>query len=139
MPALELIAEHQPDIPVCLFMSSIPAATAAIAHRLLVKGKRYIPLMNSPFVPLVAVLWPVEKAKDFLLWSETCSRITRADDGNAGRWMRQTKQPFLVTLPSLVEHNDWVPSVKGGRQHVPGREKWRHALYLAENALDYNW
>ena len=31
--------------------------------------------------------------------------------------MRRTKQPFLVTVPSLVEHNDFVPSVKGGREH----------------------
>ena len=46
--------------------------------------------------------------------------MTRADDGNAGRFMRTTKQPFLVTVPSLVQHNDYVPSVKGGREHKPG-------------------
>ncbi len=118
-------------------MGNIPASTALLARRSLGK-KRYIPLLNAPFVPLVAVLWPVEKAKNFLFWSKE-AKISRADDGNAGRWMRQTRQPILVTVPSLVEHNDYVPSVKGGRDHKPGLEKWRRALFLAENALDYTW
>ena len=41
-------------------------------------------------------------------------RITRADDGNAARFMRYAPQQFMVSVPSLVEHNDFMPSVKGG-------------------------
>ena len=138
VPALELIAEHNPTVPICLFMGNMPASTAAVARRQW--GKRsYVPLLAAGFVPLVAVLWPVEVAKRFLLWSTGHRRVTRADDGNAARFMRETKQPFLVSVPSLVEHNDFVPSVKGGRDHKPGLEKWRRAMFLAENALDHKW
>ena len=49
------------------------------------------------------------------------------------------KQPFLCTIPSLVEHNDFTPSVKGGRQHAYGKESWRRALFLAQDGLDYEW
>jgi hypothetical protein len=99
---------------------------------------RYIPLGPASFVPLVAVLWPKEKAEEFLHWSHS-ARTTRADDGNASRWMIRTKQQIMVTIPSLVQHNDFVPSVKGGRDHKPGAESWRQALFLAQDALDYQW
>jgi hypothetical protein len=107
------------------------------------RNTRYVPLLNTTFVPLVACLWPVEVAQRFLEWTEdTTQKITRADDGNAGRFMRYGKQPFLVSVPSLVEHDDFVPSVKGGasrpRQYKPGRS-WRHAYLLAEDAALYEW
>jgi hypothetical protein len=109
----------------------------------MMRKERYIPLMSTTFVPLVCVLWPVEVAKRFLEWTEdTTRRITRADDGNAAKFMRYGPQPFMVSVPSLVEHNDFVPSVKGGstrpRKHKPGRS-WRHAYLLAEDAALYEW
>lgn len=102
------------------------------------KGRRYTPLLNASFVPLVSVLWPKRVAESFLFWSKN-HKVTRADDGNAARWMRATKQPVVVTVPSLVEHDDFTPSVKGGRQHTPGRESWRKALFLARDAAEYEW
>ena len=99
---------------------------------------RYIPLQTAQFVPLVACLWPVQKAREFLAWAPN-ARMTRADDGNVARWASRTKQSFVVTIPSIVEHNDFVPSVKGGREHKPGLETWRHALFLAEDAASYEW
>lgn len=136
--AVRRIAERHPSVPVCLFMGAAPASTAVQLSRGMMKGRLYQPLLNTSFVPLVACLWPKAAAESFLEWSRS-NRTTRADDGNAARWMRRTKQPFLVTIPSLVEHNDYVPSVKGGRDHKPGAESWRHALFLAEDAAHYDW
>lgn len=99
---------------------------------------RYLPLGPAPFVPLVAVLWPAQKAKLFLAWSER-GRMSKADDSNAARWMKAAKQPFMVTVPSLVQHDDGEPSVKGGRRHVPWQEGWRQALLVADDALAYDW
>lgn len=119
-------------------MGALPREAAVRARRALGR-KAYIPLGPASFVPLVAVLWPERKAREFLFWSRSARKITRADDGNAARWMKATKQAFLVAVPSLVQHNDFVPSVKGGRSHAPGKEAWRQALFLAEDALDYEW
>ena len=137
-PAVEKIAESHPDTPVCLFLGGAPASTAVLASRGMLKNRRYVPLLNTSFVPLVACLWPRKVAEAFLEWGRH-NKTTRADDGNAAKFMRRTKQPFLVTLPSLVEHNDYVPTVKGGRDHVYGKEAWRHALFLAEDGLSYDW
>lgn len=136
--AVEKIAEANPETPVCLFMGALPSPAARRARDAMKAGRRYVTINSGSFVPLVACLWPREKAVDFLNWSKT-GKTTRADDGNAARWMRQTREHFLVTVPSLVEHNDFVPSVKGGRDHTPGAESWRQALFLAEDALSYEW
>ena len=135
---VEAIAASHPEVPVCLFMGAMPASAAVRARRAWGK-KLYIPLGPAPFVPLVCVLWPRRKAEEFLFWSEPNPHITRADDGNAARWMKRSKQEFLVTVPSLVQHNDAELSVKGGRQHNPWAESWRQALFLADDALDYEW
>lgn len=137
--AVEQIAASNPDVPVCLWMSAIPAATAARARR--AWGKQvYVPLGPAPFVPLVAVLWPGWKARLFAEWAQTASGLTRADDGNVARWMRQTRQQFLVTVPSIVEHDDFCESVKGGH-HKPsgGRDRQRVAALLADDARDFPW
>jgi hypothetical protein len=136
--AVQQIAQRWPTTPVCLFMGALPAATASLARRAK-PDVRYVPLVASSFVPLVCTMWPASVARDFLAWSTTGRGITRADDGNAARWMRATKQQFMVTVPSIVQHDDGQPSVKGGRDHVPWAEKWRQALLLADDAASYDW
>jgi hypothetical protein len=134
--ALPHIAAANPTIPVCLWMSAIPANAAGRARR--AKG-RYIPLGPAAFVPLVCVLWPLNRALEFAQWAEATPRLTRADDGNAGRWARQTRQEFMVAVPSIVEHDDFTPTVKGGRKESGGRARDRVALMLAQDARDYDW
>ena len=134
---LPQIAESNPDTPVCLWMSAIPAATAARARK---AKTRYIPLGPASFVPLVAVLWPVKEAREFAGWAETATRLTRADDGNVARWMRNSRQQFMVCVPSIVEHDDFTPTVKGGtRKESHGKAKDRVALLLADDARDHEW
>lgn len=133
----DVLPQIAQDRPVCLWMSAIPANAAGRARR--AKG-RYIPLGPAPFVPLVAVLWPRETAVAFRDWSETAPHMTRADDGNVARWMKQTRQEFLVCVPSIVEHDDWTPTVKGGtRKESKGLARDRVALLLADDARNYNW
>jgi hypothetical protein len=133
---LPLIAR---DVPVCLWMSAIPSAAAGRARKAYGRS-RYISLGPAPFVPLVAVLWPRNRLVEFGEWSTGQNRLTRADDGNVARWMRQTRQEFLVTVPSIVEHDDWTPTVKGGtRKESHGLAKDRVALLLADDARDYEW
>lgn len=127
------------DVPVCLWMSAVPSNAAGRARRSYGK-QRYIPLGPAPFVPLVAVLWPREVLMAFAGWAETGAWLTRADDGNVARWMKQTRQEFLVCVPSIVEHDDWTPTVKGGtRKESKGLAKDRVALLLASDAREYDW
>ncbi len=136
--AVEKIAIRNLNDPVCLFLGAYPASTAARVRRAK-PDVRYVPLGPTSFMPLVCVLWPTKAARSFLEWSRTARGITRADDGNAARWIRASKQQVMVTSPSLVEHDDYTPSVKGGRDHVPGAEAWRRSLSVAANGLDHDW
>ncbi len=132
------IAQRHPDSPVCLFMGALPASTAALIRRAK-PGVRYVPYIQAQFMPLVCVLWPRAAAQSFLAWSTTARGMTRADDNNASKWLRATRTPVFVSVPSIVQHDDGQPSVKGGRDHTPWAEKWRQALVLAEDAASYDW
>lgn len=137
--AVESICSRHSERPVCLWMGAIPAATAGRAKRLK-QEVRYIPLGPANFVPLVAVLWPRQAAEEFREWAEASPyKLTRADDGNVARWAKQTRQEFMVTVPSIVEHDDFTPTVKGGRAETQGRDRTRVALLLADDARDYQW
>lgn len=116
-------------------MGAIPTETANRARKALGKAL-YVPLGPAPFMPLVAVLWPRVVAQSFLYWSGY-NKLTRADDGNAGKWAKRTKTQVMVSVPSLVQHNDEEPSVKGGRVHTPWKESWRQALFLSQDGSEF--
>jgi len=137
--AVDAISFSNHDVPVCLFLGGFPQGTAGQMRRALIAKKPYIRLLRSPIVPLVAVLWPKAKAEEFLAWGDAHPKMTRADDGNAGRWHRDTGQEILVAVPSLVEHPDMEPSVKGGRRASWGKDPQRRAVCLAEDGLAYEW
>jgi hypothetical protein len=143
--ALGQVVEAYPEFPIVLFLGGFPQGMAARCRQGMIQGKRYLPLYPSPIVPMVAVCWPREKAQEFLAWSETFRflpghPVARADDAVAATWMKKTRQTFMVTIPSLVEHPDVEPSVKGGDQkNAWGKDKQRVAVLFAEDGLQYDW
>lgn len=141
-PAVEQIAASNPEIPVCLFLARLPRRTSQKATLALKHGQRYSPVFWRDFVPVVAVLWPVHKAREFMAWAENASLPgnpnPRSDDAVVGRWMAMTRQEIRVTCPSIVEHPDMEPSLIG-RKPAWGRDSGRVALHLAQDALDYQW
>jgi len=131
--AVERIATRYPELPVLLYLSWLPRRAAMLANKC-APTQRYLELHLKPneFMPIVAVLWPMEKAEEFLNWTENNHRRLghpqpRSDDGVAGRWCGYTKQCVVATLPSLVQHEDVVPSI-WGRRTSWGRDKGRTAL-----------
>lgn len=116
-PALRLIAERWPNTPVCLFLGKLPMRTRKEALRAGARGEHYIDIHHGDFLPVVAVLWPVEKAVEFHEWglrgiSHRSGRpfLERSDDAMGGRWMRSTRQKIVATIPSIIEHPDDVVS-----------------------------
>lgn len=109
----------------------------------LAAGARYVPIYWREFVPVVAVLWPVEKIREFVPWAEKAhlpgEPNPRSDDSVVGYWMRKTHQMFLATVPCLVQHDDREPSVKRGPGDRRPQDASRPAALLAEDALDYEW
>ena len=130
-PAVERIAQANPETPVCLFVGGLPRATARDLLQAGKQGKHYARVHITDFVPVVAMLWPVQKAAEFLEWALTAKLPglpnPRSDDAVVGGWARQTRETVLATFPSLVEHPDVVESLIG-REHRAGQNKGRVAL-----------
>ena len=137
--AVDAISYSNKDHPVCLFFGGYPQGTARMMRRASMRKQSYLWMHRSPIIPLVAVLWPRYKAEEFLHWSDTAKGMTRADDGNAGKWTRETGQDIRVCVPSLVEHPDMEPSVKGGQKSRWGKDPMRKAVLWADDGLAHQW
>lgn len=106
-------------------------------------NSRYVTLPWRDFMPVVAVLWPLEAAREFLAWADDNpglpgQREPRSDDAMAGRWKMVGRKTVRATVPSLVQHPDTEPSLIGRRRSW-GKDRGRVALFLAEDALSYDW
>lgn len=119
--------------PVVLFLGGAPVTIAREARAAGLRGERMIPwrLRAADWLPVVAVLWPVEVAESFIEWTGL-NRLPgdpnpRSDDAVAGKWARKTRQEIWVTVPSLVQHPDVEPSLIG-RKARGGRSSWRVAF-----------
>lgn len=145
--AVEKIAEAKPAEPVCLFLSWLPNQIVREARQALLRNQRYIAARPAKFCPVVAVLWPVAAIERFLEWSET-ARLpghpgnVRSDDAVLGEWIRRKREVVWVALPSLVQHPDLVPSVKGRQNANWGKDRGRVALnWIGPDAdpLELDW
>lgn len=142
--ALRGIAKANPDTPVCLFLSRLPRDASHEAEKAMKQNRRYIQLSWRSFLPIVAVLWPREKAIEFRDWTEANGTLPgirgepRSDDAVAGRWKMATRQTIRACVPSIVEHPDQVVSTIG-RRAAWGVDKGRVAALLADDAAAYEW
>lgn len=143
--AVTRIARRNPDIPVSLFLAHDPRAVGRDLLLALKAGEPYFGYRVSKFVPAVAMLWPAQKAREFLEWTRSGVRLpgpvlsdktidVRSDDAVIGEWHRRTQQRILCTAPSLVEHDPQVVSTIG----KPLGRKAR--LFIgADDPLAYEW
>jgi len=144
-PALALIAEANPDCVVALFMSKHPKRTHNRAS--LRYGKsRYVDVHLQDLVHVVALLWPVAKARAFLAWvDENPARLRgkeyQSDDATVTRWMQLTKQRIRATVPSIVQHPDDVPSIVNNHRVRHGADSGRVAGYWIgdDDPLALDW
>ena len=100
-------------------------------------------MRGNEFCPVVAILWPREKAQEFLAWTEAnphrlAHKEPRSDDGVLGRWAAFSHQLIRFSVPSLVQHDDCEPSTIGRQAHW-GKDSGRTAILFCEDASEYDW
>lgn len=128
--------------PVCLFLGQLPRDTTPRPAQAMKMNRRYVRVSWRSFMPIVAVLWPIEKLIEFREWTEEFpylpgTREPRSDDAMAGRWKMVTKQTVLATVPSIVQHADEVESTVGLRAQWGAAG--RVAAFLADDASQFDW
>lgn len=139
LPAvLPKLVDAVPDLPICLFLPMV-SATRRDATLAANRGETFVEILPRGFLPVVAVLWPKEKAMHFLDWSARTPSLVRgngtriehrSDDAMGYLWMRTQRQRAVATIPCLVQHPDDVPST------IARRPGGRTALFWHEPPWD---
>lgn len=113
-------------------------------HRLAVqkaceRGSSWAELEYAHWLPAVAVGWPAWIAREFVAWVDAQNYPPRfvADDEIAGRFLRSRGIDPLATVPSLVDHDDVVPSIMSRRQRH-GQDPGRRAFVYVDRDCDCN-
>lgn len=143
--ALERIVGGWPENVICLCLTGSARATHRAFSQARLHGRLYCDLSMRDHLPLIATVWPVRKAVEFLEWSVDARlpgwpREIRSDDAVAGQWQRMTRERIIVTVPSLVEHPDDVPSTITDRARG-GKDTSRVALgwHGDRNCSMFDW
>jgi hypothetical protein len=118
----------RPDAPIAFFVSpqarlTAHAMTHATAHR--VPWARW---ETRDFWPTVCSSYPAKDAERIRDFVDRNDPGARGDDAPVGDAMRALRIPGFVTVPSLVEHPDDVPSLIG-RKHMAGLNPGRLAKW----------
>ena len=131
--ALPLVARED---PVVLWLGGQPRRTARRALTAVGRGEHWIDLHpgSAEWLPTVAVLWPALLLLEPGTWVDEHPRHAgrqphRADDGVLGAWAGFSRRRVLITVPSLVEHDDCTVSLIQPRKTMHGRNRGRVAAF----------
>lgn len=136
----------RPDRVLVLCVCGRPAVTARRIRIAFGVGESWATLHRNQWVPTLALVWPVRVIGPLLEhvarqgWPE---RFT-ADDEIIARALSRLREPALASVPSLVQHDDLVPSLLGSRHKAKGgRDEGRVAALFADDAvsdpLEIDW
>lgn len=112
-------------------------------HRLAIReachrGDPWVELAVAHWLPTIAVAWPAGIARDLVSWVDGQNYPPKfvADDEITARFLRSRGIYACATVPSLVDHEDVLPSIMSRRMRN-GRDPGRRAfLYIERDCWD---
>lgn len=137
-PAVTAAIEERPEQVLSLWVGGLPGRTRKdfwVAQKARDSWSR---IYFRDIHHVVALVWPRPLAEEFLAWTDSSRmpgdcRQVQSDDAIVGAWARRTKKQFWACVPSLVEHDDDIPSTIGRPQGDKGR---RAIAFIDSPALD---
>ncbi len=140
--ALAAAVAARPDRVLVLFHGGAPRQNVLRLTRALASGETWVELAASPWVPAVAVVWPIRLVCPVVCWVEEQEypRGFKADDEIIGRALRAFDETVLVCVPSIIQHEDVVPSLAGQKARG-GADPNRVAAYWIGDGdpLELDW
>lgn len=134
--AVHAAAASQSDHVLALFHGGQPRENMHILAAALHAGKAWARIGTLRWVPAVALVWPRDAIRPVLDWVEEQNYPVqfRADDEIIGRALRATGvREVLAAVPSIVQHDDVVPSLLGQRAKA-GADTGRVAAHWVGDA-----
>jgi hypothetical protein len=118
-----VIAERHAGKLAALYVGSVHACRREmlLAHK---RGRRFVNMPLRHFIPTVALLWPAGVPEQLLAWLDANPRPADRyqDDEVLKEWrIAQGRQPMpaVGVIPSLVRHDNGVPSLLNHGLHGP--------------------
>lgn len=102
----------RPEDLVSFFCSPYPQLCAINVVEAAERCEHWAELFNGDWCPVVCLAWPRWMRDEFLAWSPL-DVLGRSDDSVVGRWLNESGNHAICTVPNLVQHPDDVPSVMG--------------------------
>lgn len=135
--AIERAVAARPDDPIVL---CVTAQANVNARRLIAACAADEPFFTcdpQQWIPVVGIIWPADRARDFLEWAEQAGygedgRRRRADDWIVGEWQKKRGVKIIGTVPNLLEHPDEVDSLINMKNRIP-----RRSVCLARTGDDF--
>lgn len=133
---------EEPDAFLVLWLGGQPAVTGMAAKRAYADGLWFARLAPRDWVPAVGTCMTTEHAAAIIEWTDEHEpkiaarrgiKALRSDDFLLGEWHRACKPRIMVTVPSIVEHPDDVPSLIGNGKGSHGKNRARTALFFIDN------
>lgn len=137
---LEEAVANRPADMISLFVGDLGRVLRKNYYEAMNRQEKWCQLpVNARVHHVVALVWPVRAADDFLAWYPAnelkipARRPHRSDDMVISYWLK-TSRPrryLWATVPCLVEHPDDVPDVAhGGKRWSNGKDKGRRAIWF---------
>lgn len=137
---LRAAVSARPDRVVCLCVCGRPTVAARDIARARERGDAWIRLHRNQWVPVIGLVWPAYMIRPALDWiaEQKWPREFYADDEIVGRVTRGLGQSVLATVPSLVQHEDQVPSLIGKKARA-GADPGRVAAFFLDDPGQIDW
>lgn len=134
---VEAVVSARPDRLIVLCVCGNPGRHRLAVQTACQRGESWVDLENAHWLPVVATVWPVETARDLLVWVDEQAYPSAfiADDEICGRYIRARRIVPCATVPSLVDHADLVPSIISRRQRN-GSNPGRQAVIFVDEHCD---
>lgn len=128
LATVEKVIAARPESMIDLFIPGTDLGGRQVVLKACYAGKNWARLDRAHFVPVVALIWPRSDVEALLAYVEAKPFPQRrwCDDANVAEFCRATRREVWATVPSLVEHDDFTPSVIGAA-HTNGRSPARVA------------
>ena len=136
--ALELVADAQPTAIVALFVNWLGHIHAKAQLAACEATRSFARLPRYGWYPTVATMMPAALARDFGDFQTHKDRQI-ADDAQLALWANPRGHHVLVTVPSLVEHDETALSTIAGHNRPDTRPRSAACFIGDTSPLDIDW
>lgn len=136
---LEEAIEAKRDSLITLCVCGRPKVAAREMMLAYARGDGWIQLRRFQWVPVIGLVWPVRLIRPALEWidEQQWPREFVADDEIVGRVARKFREAVLATVPSLLQHDDALPSLARERTFRPDPGRAAALFKQSPGAIDW--